>query len=58
MLSCGHASMLLYSLIHLAGIKTKVGSNEVALTVDDLAHFRQMGSKTPGHPRIRLHRRR
>ncbi len=49
-LSCGHASMLLYSLIHLAGIKTKVGSNEVALTLDDLTHFRQMSSKTPGHP--------
>ena len=49
-LSCGHASMLLYSLIHLAGIKTKAGSNEVALTVDDLTHFRQISSKTPGHP--------
>ena len=49
-LSCGHASMLLYALIHLAGIKTKVGSNEVALSVDDLTHFRQIGSKTPGHP--------
>ena len=49
-LSCGHASMLLYSLIHLAGIKTKEGSNEPALTVDDLTHFRQISSKTPGHP--------
>ena len=49
-LSCGHASMLLYSLIHLAGIKTKAGSNEVALTVEDLMHFRQISSKTPGHP--------
>ncbi len=49
-LSCGHASMLLYSLIHLAGIKTKAGSNEVALTLDDLTHFRQISSKTPGHP--------
>jgi transketolase len=49
-LSCGHASMLLYSLIHLAGIKTKAGSNEVALTVEDLTHFRQISSKTPGHP--------
>ena len=49
-LSCGHASMLLYSLIHLSGIKTKVGSNEVALTLDDLTHFRQISSKTPGHP--------
>ena len=49
-LSCGHASMLLYSLIHLAGIKTRIGSNEVALSLDDLTHFRQIGSKTPGHP--------
>ena len=49
-LSCGHASMLLYSLIHLAGIKTKEGSNEAALTIDDLKHFRQISSKTPGHP--------
>ena len=49
-LSCGHASMLLYSLIHLAGIKSKAGSNEVALTLDDLTHFRQISSKTPGHP--------
>ena len=49
-LSCGHASMLLYSLIHLAGIKTKAGSNEAALTIEDLKHFRQIDSKTPGHP--------
>src|SRR5262249_12394407 len=40
-LSNGHASMLLYSLLHLWGF---------ALTLDDLAHFRQLGSRTPGHP--------
>src|SRR6266542_3367681 len=40
-LSCGHASMLLYSLLHLTGF-------DVAL--DDLRNFRQWGSKTPGHP--------
>jgi transketolase len=40
-LSCGHASMLLYSLLHLAGYE---------LTLDDLKRFRQWGSKTPGHP--------
>ena len=49
-LSVGHASMLLYSLICLAGIKAKPGSNEPSLTVDDLKHFRQIDSKTPGHP--------
>jgi len=40
-LSCGHASMLLYSMLHLTGY---------ALSLDDLRAFRQLGSKTPGHP--------
>ena len=40
-LSAGHGSMLLYSLLHLTGYD---------LTLDDLKHFRQLGSKTPGHP--------
>lgn len=40
-LSAGHGSMLLYSLLHLAGY---------GLTVDDLKQFRQWGSLTPGHP--------
>jgi transketolase len=40
-LSAGHGSMLLYSLLHLF---------EYGLTVDDLMNFRQLGSKTPGHP--------
>ncbi len=40
-LSCGHASMLLYSLLHLTGYD---------LTLDDLRGFRQWSSKTPGHP--------
>jgi len=40
-LSCGHASMLLYSVLHLAGYE---------LSIDDLKQFRQWGSKTPGHP--------
>jgi transketolase len=53
-LSSGHASMLLYSLIHLAGIKAaspsyeKVGGE--AITLDDLKTFRQGGSRCPGHP--------
>lgn len=40
-LSCGHASMLLYSLLHLSGYD---------LSLDDLRNFRQWGSRTPGHP--------
>ena len=49
-LSVGHASMLLYSLIFLAGLKAKPGSNEPALTIEDIKTFRQIDSKTPGHP--------
>ena len=52
-LSIGHASMLLYTLIHLAGIRqVKDGkvTAEPALSVADLEQFRQLGSKTPGHP--------
>jgi transketolase len=40
-LSCGHASMLLYSMLHLAGFD---------LPMDELKRFRQFCSKTPGHP--------
>ena len=40
-LSNGHGSMLIYSLLHLTGYD---------LNIDDLKNFRQMGSKTPGHP--------
>ncbi len=49
-LSCGHASMLLYSVIHLAGVKKPDGSP--ALTLKDLEQFRQLGSLTPGHPEV------
>ena len=42
-LSAGHGSMLLYSLLHLTGY---------GLTLDDLKAFRQLGSKTPGHPEV------
>ena len=41
-LSAGHASMLLYSLLHLTGYPE--------MTMDELQHFRQWGSKTAGHP--------
>jgi len=40
-LSAGHASMLLYALVHLAGFD---------LPMDELKRFRQLGSRTPGHP--------
>jgi transketolase len=43
-LSAGHASMLLYSLLYLTGF---------GLTLDDLRDFRQWGSRTPGHPEYR-----
>ncbi len=44
-LSAGHASMLLYSLLHLTGYD---------LSLDELKHFRQLGSRTPGHPEYGL----
>jgi transketolase len=56
-LSNGHASMLLYSLLHLAGVKAVdpdyevVGEPSVAL--DDIKRFRQLDSKCPGHPEYR-----
>ncbi len=40
-LSCGHASMLLYGVLHLTGYD---------LSLDDIRQFRQWGSRTPGHP--------
>src|SRR5690606_33081230 len=53
-LSCGHASMLIYALIHLAGIRRAESdgrvTDEPSLSVDDLKNFRQWGSRTPGHP--------
>ena len=48
-LSCGHASMLLYALLHLGGVKAS-GTQDPAVTLDDIKHFRQIGSRTPGHP--------
>ncbi|TWT98050.1 Transketolase 1 [Botrimarina colliarenosi] len=49
-LSCGHASMLIYSVIHLAGVKNPDGTP--SLTLEDLKLFRQLDSKTPGHPEV------
>ena len=56
-LSIGHASMLLYSLLHLTGVKSvnrkyeRLG--ELSVTLDDIKHFRQLDSKCPGHPEYR-----
>lgn len=57
-LSIGHASMLLYSVLHLAGVKSVNPKYEVlgtpAVSLDDIRHFRQLDSKCPGHPEYRL----
>ncbi|NCE87343.1 transketolase [Pseudomonas sp. Q1] len=57
-LSVGHASMLLYSLLHLAGVVEIDAhgkrSGAPAISLDDIKQFRQMGSKTPGHPEYRM----
>ncbi|HEV7520309.1 MAG TPA: transketolase [Candidatus Angelobacter sp.] len=57
-LSNGHASMLLYALLHLAGVKAVNPKyetlGELAVTLDDIKHFRQLGSKCPGHPEYRI----
>jgi len=48
-LSNGHASMLLYGLLHLAGVRDQSRGGP-AVTLDDIKHFRQLGSRCPGHP--------
>ena len=57
-LSNGHASMLLYSLLHLAGVRevSPHGRNPPtpAVSLDDIRNFRQLDSKTPGHPEYGL----
>jgi transketolase len=56
-LSIGHASMLLYSLLHLTGVKAVNSKYEVvgrlSVTLDDIKRFRQLDSKCPGHPEYR-----
>jgi transketolase len=53
-LSNGHASMLLWSVLHLAGVQAVNADYErlgqPAVTLDDIRRFRQLGSKAPGHP--------
>jgi transketolase len=57
-LSEGHASALLWSLLHLTGVQAVDPDYEVlgtkAVTMDDLKTFRQLGSHCPGHPEYRL----
>jgi transketolase len=56
-LSNGHASMLLYSMLYLSGVKSVDAEYKVldrpAITLDDIKIFRQLDSKTPGHPEYR-----
>ena len=56
-LSAGHASMLLYAMIHLSGIREVTENGEVtdlpALSLNELRNFRQWGSRTPGHPEVK-----
>ncbi|MGH7072366.1 MAG: transketolase [Acetobacteraceae bacterium] len=51
-LSVGHASMLLYALLHLSGVRTQEGKE--AVTLADIESFREAGSHCPGHPEYGL----
>ena len=57
-LSNGHASMLLWSVLHLTGVQAVNADYETvgkpAGTLDDIRRFRQLGSKAPGHPEYRF----
>jgi transketolase len=56
-LSVGHASMLLYAILHLTGVKAVNPKYETlgepAVTLEEIRRFRQLGSKCPGHPEYR-----
>jgi len=57
-LSVGHASMLLYAVLHLAGVREIDAdgkpTGKPAVSLDDIKAFRQLDSKTPGHPEYRM----
>ena len=57
-LSNGHASMLLYAMLHLTGVRAANADDghpgEPAVTLDDIKRFRQLGSRCPGHPEYQL----
>src|SRR2546430_12581618 len=57
-LSAGHASMLLYATLHLTGVRAvntqgKV-TNDPAISMEEIKRFRQIDSRTPGHPESHL----
>jgi len=56
-LSAGHASMLLYSVLHLAGVRAVDDQDRplesLAVSLDDIRNFRQLDSRCPGHPEFR-----
>jgi len=53
-LSCGHASMLLYAVLHLAGVRQRDAegrvTDELAVPLEHIRNFRQLHSRCPGHP--------
>src|SRR4030095_14155248 len=56
-LSNGHASMLLYAVLYLAGVKAAKlanGRQPAGVSLDDIKRFRQIGSACPGHPEYGL----
>ena len=57
-LSAGHASMLLYATLHLAGVRSVNArgevSNDLSVSMDEIKRFRQIDSRTPGHPESHL----
>jgi len=57
-LSAGHASMLLYATLHLAGVRSVNAkgevTNELSVPMEEIKRFRQIGSRTPGHPESHL----
>jgi transketolase len=52
-LSAGHASMLLYALLHLAGVR-QADADRLSIALDDIRRFRQLGSPCAGHPEHEL----
>ena len=57
-LSAGHASMLLYATLHLAGVRLVNAqgeiTNDLAVSMEEIKRFRQVDSRTPGHPESHL----
>ncbi len=57
-LSAGHASMLLYATLHLAGVRAVNANGQVSenlsVSMEEIKRFRQIGSRTPGHPESHL----